>query len=465
MFEKKVSRRQMLKMVVIAGAGSALAACSSPAPATQQPAAAATNAPVQQAPTAQEVTITMWTWADANFPHFKAQADRWNSTMTGKPKIKYNGVLVPDSTITKGMNAMAAGSGIPDIFLIEIGQVSKFFKGSPNLAEQNLMDITPKLDLYNANWKKDYIGFDPYTFKGKVYGFEVGLAPTAYYYRKDLFDQAGITMPLKTWDDFMAAGEKMKAAGHGMTAFDTTSDAEFIMDYYQSGGKLFDANGQLSLEDDRAYKTFQMLIESTKSGIRWGTEAYWGPPHYAALNDGTVAGVLSAIWYSSFILKPNAKALSGKWRVQPMPAWTTSGTWGGPTFETRDTSTWGGTALTIPLKSANPDITFDYLAFSMLTKEGAESVYKNMQQMPMVKSVIHDDSITNIPDEYYGGQAINKVFADIADNIPSKYPGPNWAEADTELGKLNAQALSGNANYEALIKSASDKIKQIIAQG
>jgi len=40
-----------------------------------------------------------------------------------------------------------------------------------------------------------------------------------------------------------------------------------------------------------------------------------------------------------------------------------------------------------------------------------------MQQMPMVKSVIHDDSVTNIPDDFYGGQAINKVFADLADQI------------------------------------------------
>ncbi len=495
MIDKKISRREMLRMSAFTGASLVLASCgatptATPAapPATSAPAvatatsapavAAATSAPAATAlppvtPTtapaasAQEVTITFWTWAAANFPHYQQQADRWNQTMTGKPKIKFNGVLVPTTveTITKGMNAMAAGTGVPDIFLIEIGSISKFLKGSPTLAEQYLVSMNDMLNMFDGKWQDDFLGFAPYTWEGNVYGIEIGLSPVAYYYRSDLFDKAGINMPLETWDDWMAAGDTMKKAGHALCAFDTTSDNEFIMELYQAGGGLFDKDGNLTVKDERAYKAMELVITGAKAGVRWPTEGYWGAPHFAALNDGSVAGVISAIWYSSFILKPQAKAEAGNWKVQPMPAWTTSGTWGGANYNTRKTSTWGGTALTLPKQTANPQLTFDFLAFSMLTKEGATSVYQVLQQMPVVKSVIHDDSITNIPDSFYGGQAFNKVFADLADFIPPKYPDPFWNEAETELGKTIPPLMKGQGTYQSQIDSAADAIKNIMAAG
>jgi ABC-type glycerol-3-phosphate transport system substrate-binding protein len=469
MCARKLSRRELLRLGTMTGAGVLLAACAPPA-APQPPAAVEPTKPPEAAtapapPAAEEASMVYWTWAESNFPHFQQQAERWNKEMTGKPKIKFEGILVPstDETIQKGMNAMAAGTGLPDIFLIEISQVSKFLKGEPPLGEQYLVDIKPSLQAYNGNWEKDYLGFAPYTWQGRVYGFEIGLCPTAYYYRQDLFDEVGIKMPLATWEDWMAAGEEMKRAKHAMCAFDTTSLNEFIMEFYQAGGALFDQEGNLKVEDERAYKALDLIIGAVKSGVRWPTEAYWGPPHYAALNDGTVAGVISAIWYSPHVLKANAQDTAGKWRVQPMPAWQTSGTWGGPDYDTRQTSTWGGTALTIPKQSTHPELTFDYLAFSLLTKEGATSVYEVMGQMPVVKAVIHDDTVTNIPDEFYGGQAINKVFADLADFIPPKYPNPYWNEAEQELNKTIAPAMAGEDTSENLIHNAADEIRNIMA--
>lgn len=472
MLNHKISRRSLLRASAMAGAGAVLAACQPAAPSAPQqtgkdPSKESPDSPAGEAPQAEAVTVTLWSWAEANFPHYEHMAELWNSTFTDRPKINFESVLIPDSeqTLQKGMNAMAAGSGIPDIFLIEIAHVSKFLKGEPSLAEQYLLDYVPGLDAFNSNWRNDYLGFAPYSWKGKVFGIEIGLCPTAYYYRADLFEEAGIEMPIATWEDFIAAGEIMKEKGHAMVAFDATGPNDFNMLFYQSGGVLFDENGELRLEDERAYKTMDMLIETARSGIRWSTESYWGPPHYAALNDGTVAGVLSAMWYSPFQLKVNQKETAGKWRVQPMPTWKTSGPWGGPDFNTRNTSTWGGSGLTIPKVSANPDVTFEYLAFSMLTEEGGKSVYLNMGQMPVVKTVIHDETVTNNPDEFYGGQSVNKVFADIVENIPLKHPNAFWNEAEQEIIKNNAALLAGEGTGEELVKQVATRIKDIIAQG
>ena len=473
MSDHRISRRELLRWSTLAGMGTLLAACApklAKAPTgapTSKPAEQpqATDVPAATAPAPQEEqTIVFWTWAESNFPHYLKQAERWNETMTGKPKIKFDGLIVPD-VMEKGMNAMAAGSGMPDVYLLEISSFTLFLKDDPPLCEQYLLDYTPRLDVFNSNWKEDYLGFAPYTWQGKVYGIEIGLCPTAYYYRKDLFDEVGIQMPLETWEDWMVAGEKMKAAGHAMTAFDNSPEY-FVQDLYQAGGSLFDANAEIAIENSTAYRVLDLSCSGAREGIRWTTEGYWDTPHYAALNDGTVAGVLSAIWYSLHALKPNVtEENKGKWRVQPMPAWSKSAPWGGPDFDTRQTSTWGGTALTIPKGSTHPDLTFDFLAFAHLTKEGAASVYQNMEQMPVVKAVIHDDSVTNIPDEFYGGQAAIKVFADIADQIPPKFPHPFWNEAQTELGNIIIPAVEGEGTYEDLLAQAAVRIRDLIAAG
>mgnify|MGYP005861767511 FL=1 len=117
------------------------------------------------------------------------------------------------------------------------------------------------------------------------------------------------------------------------------------------------------------------------------------------------------------------------------------------------------------MQGDHPDLNLDWLAFAFLSKEGAASVFQNMGQMPMLRSVIHDDSVTNVPDEFYGGQAVNKVFDDIADDIPPRYPHPFWSEATTELGNVLAPAfIEGEPqDYQGLIAEAARRIRDVIA--
>ena len=46
-----------------------------------------------------------------------------------------------------------------------------------------------------------------------------------YFYNKDLFKQAGITEPAKTWDEFFQQCDKLKAAGITPLSMDTADSA------------------------------------------------------------------------------------------------------------------------------------------------------------------------------------------------------------------------------------------------
>ena len=52
-----------------------------------------------------------------------------------------------------------------------------------------------------------------YQYNGKQYGIPWDMGMIGFWYNKKLFEQAGITAPPATWDDYLAAVGKLKAAG------------------------------------------------------------------------------------------------------------------------------------------------------------------------------------------------------------------------------------------------------------
>lgn len=75
------------------------------------------------------------------------------------------------------------------------------------------------LDDLSADWQKDgwnqtYAAVKPpSTYAGKQYAAPLGYDSYGFFYRKDLFEKAGITSEPKTWDDFLADCKKLKDAG------------------------------------------------------------------------------------------------------------------------------------------------------------------------------------------------------------------------------------------------------------
>ena len=74
-----------------------------------------------------------------------------------------------------------------------------------------LKDITTDI----ADWK-DTINpgaMSIYAYNGKQYGVPWDMGMIGFWYNKALFEQAGITTPPATWDDYLAAVQKLRGAG------------------------------------------------------------------------------------------------------------------------------------------------------------------------------------------------------------------------------------------------------------
>jgi raffinose/stachyose/melibiose transport system substrate-binding protein len=165
-----------------------------------QPATAAPNA---------KVDLTFWWWAESDAPG----ADAWMTETVAaykliKPNVTIN--IVPQSTdtlISAFQSAVTAKSG-PDI-------ASQWATG-PTLGFVWQNAVVPISDYVPASETANWLNTNENMYTGKLWAAPMYLIGIGVMYNKTMFATAGVTPPANgrwTWDEFMAACAKLKAAG------------------------------------------------------------------------------------------------------------------------------------------------------------------------------------------------------------------------------------------------------------
>ena len=100
-------------------------------------------------------------------------------------------------------------------------------------------------------------------FAGGVYGLPVRCHIQLLWYRKDLFDKAGLKPP-KTWDEMVDVGKKVQDQNPGIAGVTIPygkADGQNLMVWYNflwgAGGDLFDAKGQPAFNSAAGIKATQ----------------------------------------------------------------------------------------------------------------------------------------------------------------------------------------------------------------
>ena len=143
---------------------------------------------------------------------FKGASQRavWQSTLDefkkANPDIEIKAAFIDEEAYKVQLPGWLS-TAAPDIVTWHNGERMAYY-ASRGLFE----DLSA--DWAKNNWNQTYASArDASSYKGKQYAL-----PTVYYswgmfYRKDLFQKAGIAVEPKTWAEFMEANRKLKAAG------------------------------------------------------------------------------------------------------------------------------------------------------------------------------------------------------------------------------------------------------------
>jgi multiple sugar transport system substrate-binding protein/arabinosaccharide transport system substrate-binding protein len=400
---------------------------------------------------ATNMTINMWTHDPLYVKFFTERGKEWAKKYP-QYHFTFNFVEIPYAQLfDKVLANLAAGTGAPDMVGIEIGAFSRFMKG--NIASKGLVDLTP---LVGAQ-RKEFVRWEPYMYKGRLYGVESGLSPSGLYYREDFLTQAGIKAPLATYNDLIAAGRiLLKKQNRRILLVGRSDTAIFLQMFQQLGGNIFDASGNLTLDDPRAVQVLEWLVKGAKENLFFTPPDEYGAPALVSLKVGKVAGALMPDWYSGYILKLYVKQEAGKWRVQNLPVWSSGG---------RRLATLGGTGFAITKQSKHPQLVWSLLHYTYMTEENQVKRFQELNYFPTMKEAWHDPRVTSAPDPYYGGEKLGSIWAKVASQVPSLYQSPFSSDAGTQLTNEYTNAMLGRKTPSRAIKDAVAEIKKIMARG
>ncbi len=133
----------------------------------------------------------------------------------------------------------------------------------------------PVDDVWEDNGLGDSMGASQgsMTIDGQIWGVPYTYYQWGVYYRKDLFAQNGISAP-STWDEFIAAGETLKAAGITPITIGTKYlwTAAGVFDYLNLRTNGFEfhqdlTNGKVAWTDPRVRETFKNWGQLVEAGF------------------------------------------------------------------------------------------------------------------------------------------------------------------------------------------------------
>ncbi len=282
------------------------------------------------------VELTFWTWA----PNMEQVVQTWNDTHPDV-QVTVNKQDGGDAAVTKLLTAVKAGDGAPDLMQAEYQKI-------PTLVSSDaLADISGELGddvagtFPDSVWNSVTLGSDA------VYAVPQDSGPMMFFYRTDLFEQHGIAVPT-TWAEYADAARELHAADPSvfLGTFSANDPGWFAGLSQQAGASWWGVEGDawdVDIDSEPTRQVASYWGGLVQEGVIANTPMYT-PEWNAALNDGTQAGWVGAVW-SPAVLEGNAADTAGKWAAAPLPQWDPTNPAGG---------NWGGSATAVTTQSEHP---------------------------------------------------------------------------------------------------------------
>jgi multiple sugar transport system substrate-binding protein len=358
------------------------------------------------------------------------------------PNIKVTPVVMDFGQMhDKLQTVLAAGSGAPDVVLVEQFQFPRYVAGGV------LEDLTQP--PYNADrFKSDISVYNWERWKSvdgkKLLGMPFDVTPGVLYYRADIYEELGLPSDPEELGEYIQDADNLIALAQTLKA-----NNKYFMEWGDGpvhwGG---DAVGYFDEELNWLRNTDELarLLDVTKRGeqIKWAPyESMWGDKGKQMIKKGELTGLVLGSWGAREI-KRNFPELAGKWRATNLPLGINAGL--------------GGSAWVIPSQSQNKKAAFAYVEFISRSEE-AWKIWVDGSTQPGWKHINSKDWYINHTNEYLGGQEDIKFYRALEDKIPVRRLNPLDGKAWPIWLEGVQKAIKNNLDSKAVLQEIEENIK------
>jgi len=389
------------------------------------------------AATDEKRTLTVWLM-DGSAPETLTTAlhdefEKANKNVTIKYEIQeWNG-------IQDKLTTALASQEPPDV--IELGNTQ-----APAFASEGVLtDLTGDVKALNGGQWLDSLKASG-EWDGKQFSTPFYAANREVLYRTDMFEQAGITAPPTSREEWLDAIAKLKAKFGGSKTFQPLYLPG--QNWYALLSFIYDEGGDIAEKDGTEF-TATMTSQEAKAGLQFykelvetsGTTApkdndEQNPEQAGIFGQGEVAMMIALPWEADTATKDKPE-LKEKISAFPIPSKNAGET--APVFQ-------GGSNLAVPVNSANADLAKDYLKLLLSDKYQTQ-----LAEAGMVPGASTDLSPL-------AANPISKAMADASKNGRAVPATPTWATIEAGQNPLKDMLtafLTGAKSLDDATKDAN----------
>lgn len=378
------------------------------------------------------VALTVWSWRVEDEAAYTKIFDVYEKAHPGvtvdfKPfkATEYNKILATG----------LAGSSGPDV-----PQVRSYGALQATVAAGSLLPLDGKVDL--SGWDETVVASAKGKADGKVYSVPLARQTVQMFYNQGLFDTHGIAAPT-TWDEFIAANDKLLAAGVTPIAVGAKDDwtlpiVHEVLAAPRFGGKAFQGevlSGRKTFTDPDWVASVKVVGDLAKYMPKSVTGV--------ALTDAQTlfsAEKAAMIPGGSFDLavlqKANPALKLGVFQVPPAP--------GSPAGATATTAGWADGNFAVSARSKHPDEATELVKW-MTTPEFGQLVSDEIKQLSAVPGVTPADPVLKqMSDNYQAAGSPYLLLTDFRYGSPSGTDLLGKGLQELLLGSKDAAAVSAD---------------------
>ncbi|MCI0398797.1 MAG: sugar ABC transporter substrate-binding protein [Chloroflexi bacterium] len=401
-----------------------------------------------------EGNIVLWGWTAAIRDTLEAAGivEDFNAEFPDvSVEITY---YAPQDVYTNLPLALTAGEGAPDVALVENSHVAEYVHLG------GLLDLTDRVQPY-LEQMNEYKWHDC-EMDGRYYCMPWDSGPVVMYYRRDVFEAAGLPSDpdsvndmVASWNGYLETCRTIKeVTGSYCFAHNKANNYGrlYEMALWQQGLGYYDPDtGEVTVDSPENVATLEMLGRFWEEDLV-SDNLEWTDPWYAELAalEQPIATLVEASWMEVFLKSWVAPGTAGKWGVAYMPAMAE-----GQVRAAND----GGSVFVIPTQTQNPDAAWAFVEFALGRQESQLKMFAISGFIPSLETT-YDDPLFLEGDSFLGGERAREIYKEVVVQIPrAGIYGPNYAMMNSAVSLAIQRYAAGEAPAEQALQEAAAEIQ------
>lgn len=301
-------------------------------------------------------------------------------------------------------DALSAGEGAPAVAMLESVDAPADV-ASPG----GIRDLSSRIE--EAGLREEFTegAWESIDVDDGTYAVPWDIGPVVLYYRRSIYDDAGIDpTTFETWDDFRAAGEQLPDDIALINIPDGDINGQWRTLCRQQGMTPITEDGKINIASEESRNAATLLDDLHEAGLTTRLQGFTDP-WSSAYEGGEIASLLSASWMVG-TMQEDMEASAGDWGVVRIPAFEPGG---------RRASNWGGSNLVIPEQVSDPtaELAWEYITWSLAREEMQVLMFEQEGLFPTLQAA-YDDPVFEEELPFFRNQPVRKIFVDVAEEIP-----------------------------------------------